>query len=751
MMIRGDGMKNNDLRRKRLLYGKLLTTITLCISLTLLISTFVYYTYYIGVEKTQTFRSDLRDLTQTGKKVVNMAEVAQTLSFQLYRTSTISHLLFYNKPSIYEVTAAMSDLGNYLNSMPYIESIYVYNPNNDTVYISAAQGQNGVFTTRELVDTEIIQMLNHYQDYKTFTPIPRTYSIDEPEKKTISVYTYLCYDAINWDRSINSAVIVNISAAWINKELANGNTPGSGSTYILDDQGRFLSGNKLTLEKLSGDENSWLEHQVKARSAGYFTAPFRGNKSLVSYTSPDSLGWQYVRITPYEVITEQTNHIRNTTLLISLIILLFGLVISRVLSKRLYLPIDSIVSRMNTLEADKRNSMFTIRQNSLRNLVLGIKSPHNSRQNDVQQLGISFNLNEGYRLVLLRIDEYEALRKERGSYLLPYKFAIMNIASEICGQTYQVETVDMNDDSVVMLLSSMTSTEHLDTELIEVLLRQIRVACCDYLKIGLSLVYSPISDNPDVLNRLYSQAREASKHRLFYGHGSLINAERISELQNNLYSYQADSEKKLVDALTSGRTDEARSHFSEMVREMEQYPYHVLELTVSRVTLTIKRIVDNIKKLSPTSTEGMMVMPSLEHYETIEEFEADFYQLFDHIQEFQADKRSSKQSDLIRQINQTIQQSYMDPCLSLNQIADELNMSPIYVSRLYKQQTLTTIVDVIMEVRMKEVCRLLVESDLSVSDIAEVTGFTSSSYLHRMFKRNFSLTPIEFRRTKNSS
>lgn len=58
----------------------------------------------------------------------------------------------------------------------------------------------------------------------------------------------------------------------------------------------------------------------------------------------------------------------------------------------------------------------------------------------------------------------------------------------------------MNDDSVVMLLSSMTSTEHLDTELIEVLLRQIRVACCDYLKIGLSLVYSPISDNPDVLN-----------------------------------------------------------------------------------------------------------------------------------------------------------------------------------------------------------------------------------------------------------
>lgn len=743
-------MKNNDIRRKRLLYGKLLTTITLCISLTLLVSTFIYYTYYIGVEKTQTFRSDLRDLTQTGKKVVNLAEVAQTLSFQLYRTSTISHLLFYNKPSIFEVTAAMSDLGNYLNSMPYIESIYVYNPNNDTVYISAAQGQSGVYNTGELEDTEIIQMLNHYQDYKTFTPIPRTYSIGEPNSEAIAVYTYLCYDAINWDRAINSAVIVNISAAWINKELANSNTSGSGNTYLLDDQGRFLSGNKLTLEKLSRDESSWIEHKVIARSAGYFTTPFKGQKSLVSYTSPDSLGWQYVRITPYNVITEQTNQIRNTTLLISFIILIFGLIISRILSKRLYLPIDSIVSRMNSLEADKRNSMFTIRQNSLRNLVLGISS-HSSGINDFEQLGIAFSLNEGYRLVLLRIDEYNTLRQERGAYLLAYKFAIMNIASEICSQTYQVESVDMNDNSVVMLLSSMTSAEHLDSELIEVLLRQIHVACCDYLRIGLSLVYSPVSDNPELLNRIYSQTKEASKHRLFYGHGCLINAEKISELQYNLYSYPADREKKLVDALTSGKTDEARSYFSGIMHEMEQYPYHVLELTLSRVTLTIKRIIDNIKKLSSTTVDDILKMPSLENYETMEELEEAFYNLFDNIQELQADKRSSKQSDLIRQINQKINQSYMDPSLSLNQIADELNLSPIYVSRLYKQQTMTAIVDVIMDVRMQEVCRLLTGSDLSVSDIAEMTGFTSSSYLHRMFKRNFSITPIEYRRSNTHS
>lgn len=49
----------------------------------------------------------------------------------------------------------------------------------------------------------------------------------------------------------------------------------------------------------------------------------------------------------------------------------------------------------------------------------------------------------------------------------------------------------------------------------------------------------------------------------------------------------------------------------------------------------------------------------------------------------------------------------MEPNLSLNQIADELDMSPIYISRLYKQQTMSSIVDIILEVRMREVCSLL--------------------------------------------
>lgn len=738
-------MKLYALWKNRQLYSKLLISITLCIVLTLLVSTFVYYSYYIRVEKRQAFQSDLGNLTQTSREVANMTETAESLSFQIYRNSTISKLMFYAKPGIYDLTAAMSELSNYVNSMPYIESIYVYNPNSDVLYIASSRGQNGLIGKEELADTDILRVLDNFQDYRPFTPIPRTYDIMTGSIRQISAYTYLIYDAIGWNSAINSAVIVNLSASWINKEIAGG--PG-GKSYILDDRKRLLSGETLAAESLDPSERKLIENRVIDRNSGYFVAPFGGRDSLVSYTSPDKLGWQYIRITPYENVTAQTDTIRNATLYIAAAILIAGLIVSWVLSRKLYTPIGRIVSQMNKLETDKRNDMYTIRQNTLRNLVLGVKPLRTNEQIEkLRQLGIVFNFNEDYRLVLLRIDDYAQLKDIRGADLLPYKFAIMNIASEVGSQTYRVETVDMDDDSVLILLNLLDPAEHTDTGLLETLLRQMQEACREYLKIGLSVTYSPVDRQPGQLHPLYDQLKEASRHRLFYGHGSIIDAQSIAARRNKTYVYPADKEKKLTDALMSGKAEEAKQTFSDIVRQTEHYPFHVVRLALSRLTVTVKSIVDNIQKRNGLPIEDGPDVPTLDSFETIERLEEAFFTLLDDILSKLAEKRSTKQDDLVRRINDIIAQSFADPNLSINQIADEFDMSPIYLSRLYKQQTMNAIVDVILEVRMRRACELLERTDQSVAAIAEQTGFTSSSYFHRMFKRTFGVTPTDYRRS----
>lgn len=722
-------------QNKDALYGKLLAAISLCISLTLLVSVMTYYTYFTGIEKNRAFHSDLSNLKQSSRELINFNEVSQTLSFQLYRNTLITNLIYYSKPDIYDVTLATLELRNYLNSMPFIDSVYVYNSSTQMFYVASNRGDDGVYDKSTLSDKDILNRMDHYKDIQPFVPIPRV--IQNNKEGIVPVFTFLAFDAVNQEEIIDSAVIVNISASWIRKDFSE----LEATSYILDNQGRLLSSRDLVERPMSDPSEVSLIDKIKDKSENYFVEDFEGISSLISFTSPDSLGWQYIRITPYEEITKETKSIRNTAMLIAFSILAIGLFVSRALSKQLYQPIGKIVNEMKLLENEKRDNMFTLRQNALRDLIVLGAQPN------LRRLGIPLQLETGYRLIVFRIDHFQEIRAERGHAMAPYKFAIMNIASEIFGPTYQVEGVDMNDDSVLLLLNAHTNTQLLDDAQLEIFLHDCREACLEYIKIGISGAYSPLEHEESRLHSSYLTVREAAQYRFFRGYGSMISSTSISELTRDHYNYPSELEKKLVEAVANGKSGEASACFSEIIDSTKALNIHSSQLALSRLTVTIKSVIDTISRRSSLSLDGLTEMPDYMEYETAEELQEAFSQWFDEIGERLADKRSNKQSELIRRIQEKVHSSFKDPNLNLTMLADELDMSPVYISRLYKQQTMSTIMDYVMQVRLEEVCRLLEQTDLSVALIAEQTGFTSSSYLHRMFKRHFNITPIEYRRS----
>jgi two-component system response regulator YesN len=76
------------------LYSRLLLTITLCVVVTLLVSSLFYFVAYVQIDLKKAYQSDVSNLTQTSKEVISMTESAQSVSFQVYRTFTISKLMF---------------------------------------------------------------------------------------------------------------------------------------------------------------------------------------------------------------------------------------------------------------------------------------------------------------------------------------------------------------------------------------------------------------------------------------------------------------------------------------------------------------------------------------------------------------------------------------------------------------------------------------------------------------------------------
>ncbi|WP_159882652.1 helix-turn-helix domain-containing protein [Paenibacillus puerhi] len=733
--------------KNRRLFTSFLLSITLCIVVTLLSSSYLYYRNYNGIALKQAFQSDLNSLNLTSKAINGMTDSAQSVAFQIYRNSSIAKLLYYSVPNIYDVTAGMSEITNHLSSMPFIESILVYNSASETFYMAARTGQNGIFAKSELADTDILRVLDRFRDYKPFTPIPRTYNTEPGMSEMISAYTFLCYDAINKNQTINSAVIVNISASWIHKEIS----PDLGQTYIVDDQSRMLSTSTLLPPVWSDTETRLMLDSVRDNPSGYFTHSFQNEKSLISFTERDSLGWQYVRVTPYLTITDSISTIRNTTITIAAFILFAGLLISSLLSGFLYVPIRRILHKMNSLETEKRNHSQTIRQNALRSLLLGTRTLSGGTKLDsLKSIGITFPFQQDYRVVLLKIDRFQELRTTRGSDLPIYKFAIMNISSEVLSDSCQVETVDMDDDSVALLVSVHTAGEPVDDKLFLRRLRQTQKAVQEFLTISVSAAYSPITNQPHHLHPLYEQVKEATLHRMFYGHGCLIDSEDILALKSKEYVYPAEKEKRLSDAIRAGKTEEAMQVFTEIVQETSSYPIHVMRLAISHLTMTINNLIYSIQKNGALEFRGGLdiYMPSADAVETITELTASFRTFLEEVHSKLVEKRSMKQADLVRSINEMIEKHYADPGLCLNWMAERLDLSSIYVSRVYKQQTLTAIVDVINDYRLERAKEHLEQSDSSVTEIAEKAGYTSSSYFHRMFKKRFGVTPSEYRKAK---
>ncbi|MEK3882005.1 AraC family transcriptional regulator [Paenibacillus sp. PL2-23] len=736
-------MRFFSFKRNGRLYIRLLLGITVSISLFLMASSFVYFFAFSRILQEKAFESDLRNLQQTSRTVAKTTESAQTVSFQIYRNSSIAKILYYSDPNAFDVQAAMIDLGNYLSSMPFIHSIYVYNPAQERYYIAAQNGQRGIIGEDELMDESIASVLADYQQYRPFAPIPRTILPSTRFPEQTAVYTYLCYDAIGLEQKINSAVIVNVSAEWVNRELGSS---ASGRTFLIDDQDTIRSVNDLQASALDANDASWIQASIQKEEAGFRITQLQGTKMLLSHTSSDLYGWQYVRMTPYEEVVKEMTELRSKTLQLASLILITGLLLSWVVSRYLYAPINQMESRVADLESERRNTSYAIRQNALIKLIQIQDFNPQVQLEKLKRIGIAFDFTKPYRLAYMRLDGYKESESLQSKDLVTYKFAIMNIATEISSRQYGVDAVDLGEDGILLL---MNLPEHSGSEMEPVrdMLLEIQNACMEFIRMGLTIAVTPSTSRPEELHDAYKLAKEATLHRFFRGRACILETSELRLEPVAKYAFPVAKEKRMLDALLASKIDEAKSHLEDILSGTASYPISVVQSASAHISVSLGNMLAEIERNGLTRFGAPLQLspPRFEQFETLAEMIQGYHCFFEELRETIVAKRSSKQEDLILRITGMIETRYADPNLSLNFIAEQLDMSTYHISRIYRQQTMTTIVDMINQVRISKAKELLGSTDLSISDIAEQVGYTSSSYLHRLFKKGNGVTPAEYR------
>ena len=89
--------------------------------------------------------------------------------------------------------------------------------------------------------------------------------------------------------------------------------------------------------------------------------------------------------------------------------------------------------------------------------------------------------------------------------------------------------------------------------------------------------------------------------------------------------------------------------------------------------------------------------------------------------------------------------------LTLESLAEEAHMNKFYLSHAFKREYGVSPINYMIGRRIEESKYLLAETDLSMSQIAQLLGFSSLSYFSQVFRRTQSLSPMEYRQSTRTT
>lgn len=101
-------------------------------------------------------------------------------------------------------------------------------------------------------------------------------------------------------------------------------------------------------------------------------------------------------------------------------------------------------------------------------------------------------------------------------------------------------------------------------------------------------------------------------------------------------------------------------------------------------------------------------------------------------------------ADSIQTVARYISEHYSEP-LSLEDAAQMTHMEKTYFSRRFKALTGFGFLEYLTQTRIRAAEQLLVETKLSVVEIAELTGFSCSNYFGDVFRRYNGISPTAYR------
>ena len=108
--------------------------------------------------------------------------------------------------------------------------------------------------------------------------------------------------------------------------------------------------------------------------------------------------------------------------------------------------------------------------------------------------------------------------------------------------------------------------------------------------------------------------------------------------------------------------------------------------------------------------------------------------------------RSGKNYEIISTAKKYIETEFKSP-LKLKDIANHVHLSEIYFHNIFTQSTGISPHKYLIDCRIENAKKLLWNSEIPISDVAEKSGFGCQQYLNKVFKKETGMTPVSYRKS----
>lgn len=399
--------------------------------------------------------------------------------------------------------------------------------------------------------------------------------------------------------------------------------------------------------------------------------------------------------------------------------------------------------REKLAKANSQASDLYLSNISLRKLVLGESIPaHKANQalsNIQDKLG-----RPPYIVHLLHISANKYEEVEADSMLSKARILFLD---DIASENEFTYPIALSDQKVVVIQSFLNEKSESRVAQAAHELAGSFILSAKRLQLSVSVGMSQMSMDISDISSLYQQAES----NLF---------QKIYDDQERIFSshvYQGTSSEE-IGIHQSFMVKLSFAFKSEDMSVIEEEVTHIFDMiNSSRLEMKhVKRLLFDIFALLPViAAERKMMLNSMNHWhdvlldsmenlEPIREIREYFlsccHQIFG-----QKDVRQSYRKDI--QVARNYIHAHYNEDISVADLSIVLNLSPNYLSKLFRSETGKRIVEYINEYRIEAAKKLLRETNLKVYEVGEKTGFQETSYFCKVFKEMTGVTVSEYRKS----